>query len=223
MAEAEPHRGKILKVGLTGGIACGRSTIAKMFEERGCYCIDADKIVHHLLQLPNPTWKRVVEYFGEEILNPDRTINRKRLGAIVFSDREKRERLNSIVHPQVIAEENRLTEEYLLSGGEGIVIVDAALIIETGSHHRFDKITVVYTDEQTQLKRLIERNGISPEEAQKRIAAQLPLREKLLYANYKISTSGNLQDTERQVEEVFQSLKEDWRRKFSSLPPGKNL
>ncbi|MFB0518719.1 MAG: dephospho-CoA kinase, partial [Acidobacteriota bacterium] len=134
-----------------------------------------------------------------------------------------RERLNSIVHPQVIAEENMLTEEYLLSGGEGIVIVDAALMIETGSHHRFDKIVVVYTDEQTQRQRLIERNGISPEEAQKRIAAQLPLREKLLYANYKISTSGNLQDTERQVEEVFQSLKEDWRRKFSSIPPGKNL
>ncbi|TKJ36143.1 dephospho-CoA kinase [bacterium (candidate division B38) B3_B38] len=208
-----------MKVGLTGGIACGRSTVAKMFGERGCYCIDADKIAHRLLQPPSAIWQRVVGYFGEEILNPDQTINRERLGAIVFSDREKRERLNSIVHPQVIEEENRFVEEYLLSGGEEIVIVDAALMIETGSHHRFDKITVVYTDEQTQLERLIERSGLSPEEAQRRIKAQLPLRKKLLYADYKISNSRSLQDTERQVEEVFQSLKEDWRRKFSLLPP----
>jgi len=223
MTEDKPRRGRILKVGLTGGIACGRSTVAKMFGERGCYCIDADKIAHRLLQPPCAIWKRVVGYFGEEILNPDQTINREGLGAIVFSDREKRERLNSIVHPQVIEEENRLVEEYLLSGGEEIVIVDAALMIETGSHHRFDKIVVVYTDEQTQLERLIERSGLSPEEVQRRIKAQLPLKEKLLYADYKISNSGSLQDTERQVEEVFQSLKEDWRRKFSLLPPGKNL
>ncbi len=223
MAEDKPRRGRILRVGLTGGIACGRSTVAGMFAQRGCYCIDADTIAHRLLQPPNPTWKRVIEYFGEEILNPDRSIIRKKLGAIVFANREKRERLNSIVHPQVIAEENRLIEEYLVSGGEGIVIVDAALMIETGSHHRFDKIVVIYTDEQTQRQRLIERNKLSPQEAQRRIASQLPLKEKLLYANYKISTFGSLQDTERQVEEVFQSLKEDWRRKFSFLTPDKNL
>lgn len=216
MAEEKTRRGRILKVGLTGGIACGRSTVAKMFEERGCYCIDADRIAHRLLQPPSPTRKRVVEFFGREILNPDQTINRARLGMIVFSDRAKRERLNSIVHPEVIAEENRLVEEYLNSGGQGIVIVDAALIIETGSYRRFDKIVVVYTDEQTQLERLIERNGLSPEEAKRRIAAQLPLMEKLRYADYKISTSGSLQDTEREVEEVFQSLKEDWQRNFSS-------
>ena len=216
MAEEKTRRGRILKVGLTGGIACGRSTVAKMFEERGCYCIDADRIAHRLLQPPSPTWKRVVEFFGRDILNPDQTINRARLGMIVFSDRAKRERLNSIVHPEVITEENRLVEEYLNSGGQGIVIVDAALIIETGSYRRFDKIVVVYTDEQTQLERLIERNGLSPEEAKRRMAAQLPLKEKLRYADYKISTSGRLQDTERELEEVFQSLKEDWQRNFSS-------
>lgn len=217
MAEEKNRRGRILKVGLTGGIACGRSTVTRMFEERGCYCIDADRIAHRLIQPPSSTWKGVAECFGEEILNPDQTINRARLGAIVFSNREKRERLNSIVHPQVIEEENRLIEEYLRSEGKGIVIVDAALIIETGSHRRFDKIVVVYTDEQTQLERLTNRDGLSPEEAKIRIEAQLPLKKKLLYADYKISTSGSLQDTERQVEEVFQTLKEDWKRKASPL------
>ena len=217
MAEDKIHQGRILKVGLTGGIACGRSTVAKMLEERGCYCIDADRIAHSLLQPPSPTWKRVVEYFGREILTPHQTINRTKLGAIVFSDREKREKLNSIIHPQVIKEENRLIEEYLRSGAVGIVIVDAALIIETGSHRRFDKIVVVYTDEKTQLDRLIKRNGLSPEEAKRRIEAQLPLKEKLRYADYKISTSGSLQDTVREAEEVFQHLKEDWRKKASTL------
>jgi len=217
MTEKKTRCGRILKVGLTGGITCGRSTVTRMFEERGCYCIDADRIAHRIIQPPSPTWKRVVECFGEEILNPDQTINQARLGSIVFSDREKRERLNSIVHPQVIEEENRLIKEYIHSGGEGIVIADAALMIETGSHRRFDKIVVVYTDEQTQLERLIKRNGLSPEEAKRRIEAQLPLKEKLLYADYKISTSGSLQDTERQVEEVFQSLKEDWKIKASPL------
>jgi dephospho-CoA kinase len=196
----------MLRVGLTGNIATGKSHASRVFAELGARVIDADIIAHDLMRPGRQTYQKVVQAFGNDILNPDGTIDRKKLGRIVFSDSERRLQLNSLVHPDVRGEVRRKILELERATPTGIVIVDAALMIESGSYKAYARLIVVYCDPALQLARITSRDGLSVEEARARIAAQMPMEEKLKYADYKIDTSGTFQQTREQIEQVYRDL-----------------
>ncbi len=193
-------------IGLTGNIACGKSVVARMFEELGSKTIDADQIARLVVKPGEPVWHEIVEAFGAEILNRDGSINRSILGEIVFNDKEKREILNSITHPRIIERIKELVEQLAKEKVE-VVIVEAALIVEKGGMKPIIKELIVVTaDEETQISRLINRDGLSREEAVARIKSQMPLSEKLKYATYVVDNSGTLEETRKQIEEVWGSI-----------------
>ena len=199
----------MLLVGLTGGIATGKSLVSEILRGLGTYIIDADKIAREWVEPQKPAWLEIVEIFGKDIVNKDRTINRKRLGEIVFNDPLKKRKLEEIVHPRVIEEESRMVKEYLKIKPDGIVIIDAALLIEAGSHKRVDKLIVVYADKETQTKRLMERDGLSRPDAEKRIASQMPLDEKVKMADFVIDNSKSIEGTQRQTIDIFNKLRNE--------------
>lgn len=199
----------MLLVGLTGGIATGKSLVSEILRGLGAYIIDADKIAREVVEPERPAWLEIVEFFGKDIINKDKTINRKRLGEIVFNDPVKKRKLEEIVHPRVIEEENRMVKEYLKIKPDGIVIIDAALLIEAGSHKRVDKLIVVYADKETQTKRLMERDGLSRPDAEKRIASQMPLDKKVKMADFVIDNSKDIEDTRRQTIDIFNKLRSE--------------
>jgi dephospho-CoA kinase len=196
----------MLHAGLTGNIASGKSTASKVFAELGAHIIDADVIAHDLLKPETGTFKKVVENFGGEIVNPDGTIDRRKLGEIVFHDADKRKLLNSIVHPDVRTEVFRQIVELEKKSAGGIVLVDAALMVESGLYKLYDKLIVVFCHPALQLARLISRDGLSIPEARARMAAQMPVEEKLQVADYKIETSGTFRRTREQIEAVYRDL-----------------
>jgi dephospho-CoA kinase len=155
-----------------------------------------------------PGLQAVVEAFGLEILQPDGTLDRARLGALVFADEEKRLLLNSILHPFIIAAQDEQLRKWEAQDADGVAIVDAALMIESGGYKRFDKLIVVHCSPEIQLERLIARNHISMDEAARRIAAQMPQEEKKRYADFLIDTSFGFEDTRRKTEEVYRQLRE---------------
>jgi len=190
-------------IGLTGNIACGKTVVARMFEELGAKIIDADYIARLIVEPGEPAWKDIVENFGHKILNPDGTINRNKLGDIVFRDKEKREELNRITHPRIIDKIKLMLEECRKENFK-VVIVEAALIVEKGGMKPIiSDLIVVTVDEEAQIKRLIERDGISREEALTRIKAQMPVSEKVKFATYVIDDSRTLEETRKQVEVFF--------------------
>jgi dephospho-CoA kinase len=197
----------MLKVGLTGGIAIGKSYVARVFTELGCRVFDSDKIARDVVVPGTPGYEQVVDEFGSEILTGDSSIDRAKLGKVVFGDESKRQRLNAILHPLIIAEQDRLLSEVAAEDPDAIAIVDASLMIETGSYKRFDKIIVVYCDREIQIERLMRRNMFTREEAEARLAAQMPAEEKLKYADFVIDTTGNFDETREKVVEVFEQLK----------------
>jgi len=199
----------MLLVGLTGGIATGKSLVSEILRGLGAYIIDADKIAREVVEPQKPAWLEIVEFFGKDIINKDKTINRKRLGEIVFNNPVKKRKLEEIVHPRVIEEENRMVKEYLKIKPDGIVIIDAALLIEAGSHKRVDKLIVVYSDKETQTKRLIERDGLSRPDAEKRIAAQMSLDKKVKMADFIIDNSKGIEGTRRQTIDIFNKLRNE--------------
>ena len=196
----------MLKVGLTGSIAVGKSFVLSVLRELGCATFDADKIAHSTMEPGRPAYQDIVREFGGEVVGEDGSIDRARLGAIVFADEARRKRLNQIVHPRVIEEQDRLLREVEASTPDGIAVIDAALIIESGGYKRFDKLIVAFCDLETQIDRLMRRNGISREDAERRIAAQMSSDEKRGYADYEIDTSGTLDQTRLRVTEVFNQL-----------------
>lgn len=195
----------MLKVGLTGGIACGKSVVRRRLADKGFFTLDADAIVHGLMGSHSELSQRIGEEFGAEVLAPDGSVDRKKLGAIVFSDREAREQLNHLVHPLVISEKNRLLTEAERQGAK-IAVVDAALMIEKGTYRDYDCLIVVYCPKPLQIQRLIERDALSREAATRRVEAQLPAKEKKAYADYVIDTSGSLAQTRRHVDEIWRQL-----------------
>jgi dephospho-CoA kinase len=197
----------MLVVGLTGGICCGKSVVSSMFTELGCLIIDADIISRQLVEPGAPAYKRIVKFFGTEILNKDKTLDRKKLGAIIFADAEKRKVLNSILHPAIIREEERLIHEEAQKKERNIAIVSAALMIEAGAHKRFKKLVVVYCRRETQIQRLMKREKITHKQAMQRIHSQLANKEKKKYADYVINTSGPFPQTRKQVVQVYEKLK----------------
>ena len=195
------------KVGLTGSIAVGKSFVCEVFRELGCAVLDADKVARDVVEPGTDGLKSVVEAFGDSVLQLDGSLDRPKLGSIVFRDKEKRLLLNSIIHPLVFESQNAWLEHVELNDPDAIAIVDAALMIESGGYKRFDKLIVVWCKAELQLQRLMTRDGISKEVAEARIAAQLPQDEKKRYADLLIDTSNGYDDTRRQTTEIFRQLK----------------
>ena len=198
----------MLKVGLTGSIAVGKTFVLGVLSELGCHVIDADVVARQVALPGSPGLKAVIDAFGEEVLKSDGSLNRARLGEIVFADEAKRQQLNSILHPFIIAAQDAQLRELELQDPKDIAVVDAALMIESGGYKRFDKLIVVHCRPEVQLQRLMRRNKLSREEAEQRIAAQMPQEEKKRYADYLIDTSGDFAETRRQTEDVYHALRE---------------
>jgi dephospho-CoA kinase len=197
----------MLRVGLTGSIAVGKSFVSGVLAESGCHVIDADEVARSVVEPGAAGLRAVVESFGEEVLRPEGTLDRARLGEVVFGDEGKRRLLNSILHPLIIAEQDARLRHWEEEDPCGIGVVDAALMIESGGHERFQKLVVVHCRPEVQLERLMRRNQLSREEAERRIAAQMPQAEKLRYADFRIDTSGSFEDTRRQTDEVYAALR----------------
>jgi len=198
----------ILRAGLTGGIASGKSTVARMFAALGCVTIDADQIVTQLYQPGRAGHQALVRTYGESILAPDGTIDRRKLADVALATDEDAKKLNALIHPLVIEEQALLIAAEEAVGGDRIVIVEATLLIESGGRSRFDRIIVVDTDPETQLARAVAR-GMTREEAERRIARQMPREERLRYADYVIDSSGAMSDTEGATVRVYEALRKD--------------
>jgi dephospho-CoA kinase len=196
----------MLNVGLTGGIACGKSTVARMLVEKGAILIDFDDLTHAVEEPGGPVWREVVRHFGEGILLPDRRIDRRKLGAIVFADREKREILNRLVHPAVFAEWRKRLKEIEKAGKDAIVLSDIPLLIEAGLETMVDVVLLVYLSPKEQIRRLTARNGFNREEAEGRVAAQMPIGEKVIHADIVIRNGGSVEETGRAVSRVWEEL-----------------
>jgi dephospho-CoA kinase len=194
--------------GVTGTIGTGKSTVARMFAELGAFVIDHDRISREVVEPGKPAWQSIVDYFGQEILNGDRTINRQALADIVFKDPTKLQMLNSIVHPAVLGEDQRLVEERKSVDPAGLIIKDVPLLLEAGpeiAHLLVEKIIVVFASPDVQLKRLIVR-GIPEEDARSRIKTQLPVSDKTKYADFVVNNDGTLDRTMQQVKAIYSSL-----------------
>ena len=197
----------MLKVGLTGSIAVGKSFVCDVFRELGCHVLDADKTAREVVEPGTDGLLQVVTEFGKDILTDDGELDRKKLGSIVFGDEEKRQLLNSIVHPLVIDAQDRWIEAFQKIDPDGIAVIDAALMIESGGYKRFDKLIVVWCEPAIQLKRLMLRDNLTEIDAKKRIDAQIPQDAKKQFADYLIDTSGGFDETRKQTIDVFQELK----------------
>jgi len=198
----------MLKVGLTGGIASGKSTVSKIFASFGAKVLDADEVAREVLLPGQPAWTRLRQVFGEEFFHPDGTVKRKQLRKLVFADPEKRSQLNAIVHPEVMREINRRSAVLSSSAQNGVLLVDVPLLLEVGVANRFDKVVVVYVSESVQINRLQQRDGISEEEAKQALKVQMALSKKVEQADYLIDNSGTLEETLAQVEKVWDELLE---------------
>jgi len=196
----------MLRVALTGGIASGKSTVATMLRERHCPVLDADLLGHDLLQPGQAACDEVVREFGREIVGPDGAVDRGKLGAIVFADRRKRARLEQILHPRILEAAAQWFADLERTGRDDLAILEATLIYEANYHPSFDRVMVCWCRREQQLERLKER-GLSVEEAERRIVAQMPIDEKRRLADEVIDCSGTIEQTARQVDEVLARLK----------------
>jgi dephospho-CoA kinase len=197
----------MLNVGLTGGIASGKSTVARMLAEKGALLIDLDELAHALEEPEEPVWREIVRHFGEGILNPDRTIDRRKLGDVVFADREKLKLLDRLVHPAVFEEWRRRIGEIRKTRPDAVVLSAIPLLIEAGLEPMVDLVLLVYASPAEQVRRLMVRNGFSREEAERRLAAQMPIGEKISHAAIVIRNDGPEEETRRAVCGVWEKLR----------------
>lgn len=193
-------------VGLTGGIASGKSTIAQLLKQRGFSIVDADIAARKVVEPGEKAYTEIVEEFGSDILLEDGSLDRGKLGSIVFENEEKRKKLNAIVHPAVRKKMKEWQEEELQTGKKTIIL-DIPLLFESKLTHLVERIIVVYVNEETQLKRLMERNGFTVEEAKSRISSQMPLREKLDLSDAVIDNNGTIEETEIQLDDLIEKWK----------------
>jgi dephospho-CoA kinase len=203
----------MLNVGLTGGIASGKSTVARMLAGKGALLIDLDELAHAVQEPEGEVWREIVRHFGPDILCGDGKINRGKLGKCVFADRKKLDLLNSIVHPAVFEKWRRRMDEIRKTQPEAIVLSDIPLLIEAGLKPMFDLVLLVYLSPEEQIARLMARDGYSREEAARRLASQMPIGEKLAYADIVIRNDGSLVETRRAAAEVWRELKKRERRR----------
>ena len=196
----------MLNVGLTGGIASGKSTVAKMFVKNGAYLIDFDGLAHEVQEPEKPAWKEVVNHFGKRILQPDKKIDRVKLGKIVFADKEKLSELNNIVHPLVYQEWHARLEKIGKKEKHAIVLSDIPLLFEGNMQNLFDLTMLVLIAPEEQIRRLMTRNGVNKEEAEKRLKSQMPIGEKIALADIVIDNDGGIPETEKRVRQVWREL-----------------
>lgn len=191
-------------LGLTGGIASGKSTVAAMLRDLGIVVIDADIIAREVVEVGEDAYFKIIGAFGRSILHDDRTINRQKLGEVIFNNEQKRKVLNSIVHPAVRDKMNRLKMKNI-EKGEKIIVLDIPLLFESKQTHLVEKVILVNVDRDIQLKRLMERNGLSIDEAEARINSQMPLTEKITFADAVINNNGTIEETKEQLLDVLKN------------------
>ena len=196
----------MVSAGLTGGIGCGKSAVAKMFAARGAATIDSDEIGRNLMQPGNVVYDRIVSGFGSEVLLPDGQLNRAKIAEIVFNDLDRLKHLNAIVHAPVLRDIDRQVFAQRQKNPNAVVVVESAVLFEAGQNRRFDKMVVAWCRPEQQIERTRAKSGIPVEDIERRMAAQMPGEEKKRMADYVIDTSGTLEETERQVEEVLATL-----------------
>jgi dephospho-CoA kinase len=197
---------RFLLVGLTGGIATGKSTVSAMLARRGAVVIDADVLAREVVEPGQPALAEIVREFGRDVLQPDGTLDRKRLGAVVFGDPDRRRRLEAITHPAIRERFARRLAGLMSSGFDGIVIFDAPVMIESGNYRNMDTVVVVATDEETQIRRLVARDGIGREDALRKVRSQMPIAEKASLADHVIDNGGDRAATEAAVERIWHDL-----------------
>jgi dephospho-CoA kinase len=197
----------MLRVGLTGGLASGKSFVGHALEAMGCLLVQADLLGHQVIEPGGEAYEPVLQEFGSGILDPDGSINRRRLGAEVFSRPDRLEKLNRLVHPAVRTRGEKLIDEFAARVPDGISVTEAAILIETGSYRNYSRLIVAVCREEQQIERAMERDHLTREEVLDRLRRQMPLEEKVKYADYVIDTSGTKAHTLEQTQAVYGSLR----------------
>ncbi len=195
-------------VGLTGGLATGKSTVARLFRQCGARVVDADLLARQVVEPDKPAWRDIVRAFGKQVLLPDRTLDRAALAKLVFRDRRKLKRLSAIVHPRVAREQARLTRAILRAKPRAVIIYDAPVLIEAKAHERMDRLIVVTADRPTQIARLRRRNHLSRPEALRRIRSQMPLSAKVKLADYVLDGTRPISELRRRVRRIYKELQQ---------------
>ncbi|MGH9674214.1 MAG: dephospho-CoA kinase [Bryobacteraceae bacterium] len=197
----------MIRVGLTGGLATGKTHIGRELDRLGCYVVRADELGHAVLAPDGEAFEGVVAEFGRGILNEDGSIDRRKLAAQVFDNPERLAALNRLVHPPVERRERALMNAFAAREPDGIGVIEAAILVETGSYRKFDRLIVAVCGEDQQLERAMQRDGLTREEALARLRRQMPLAEKARLADFVIDTSGSMEDTLRQTRSVYEELR----------------
>ena len=192
--------------GLTGGIACGKSTVARFFQDLGAYIFDADRVGHEVIEPGQAAYQEILKHFGKEVIDSGGRIDRRKLGPRVFANLKQLRQLNAIVHPQIIVRVNKLAAQEREQNPHAVMIVDAALIFEAGLASTLRKVIVVWCRPEQQLERLMAKTGLPREDAEQRIKAQMPAEEKRRRADYVIDCSGTLEQSRAQVEAIYHEL-----------------
>jgi dephospho-CoA kinase len=186
----------------------GKSLAASYFKALGAQMIDADRISRELVAPGKPAWKEIIEEFGSNVLNPDQTLNRKQIAAIVFNDESKRKKLEDIIHLRVIVEERRLYEKYRQKNSRVLAVIDAALLIESGNYKNVDKVVVVQCGKEEQIRRVMERDGTARSEVENRLHSQMPLEEKVVFGDYILRNDDTRESLKSQVGELYRNLRD---------------
>jgi dephospho-CoA kinase len=203
-------------VGLTGGIASGKSTVGRQLVELGCRLVDADVLAREAVAPGEPAWRAVVEEFGPDVVLPGGQLDRKRLGALVFADPARRKVLEAITHPAIMARRQAILDTWTTEGFDGLVVLDIPLLVEIGAAAHFDRVILVYAEREAQLERLMVRDGFDRAEAERRVASQMPLAEKARHAHYVVDSSGAHEETAAQVRAVHLALLAEHRARRAS-------
>ena len=198
----------MLIVALTGGIGSGKSTVARMFKDKGAHLIDFDYLARLVVEPDKPAWREIIDYFGPKILSYDRTLNRSALAKIIFSDDKSRKILESFTHPRIFEERDILIKAIKEKDPSSIVIIDFPLLFELGLNKKFDKVILVYVKIDIQLKRIIKRDGLEKEGVERRLDAQILIEEKRSFSDYIVNNEGSLNNTRDQVRNIINELKE---------------
>jgi len=206
----------MLTVALTGGIASGKSIVGDVLRRRGCHIDKSDEVAREIMAPGRPAWIKIIARFGRDLLKPDRSIDPKKLGAIIFGDADARRFIDALIHPLVMKKKRKTIARLDQEGRVKIYVSEAALTIEAGFIEFFDEVVVVYCPEEVQVRRLMDRDGIGREGACRRIRTQMPAEEKLEYADYVVDTSGSIEETIEQAEELYEELLLDGRIKSGS-------
>jgi dephospho-CoA kinase len=204
----------MITIGLTGGIACGKSKALEYFKNLNIYTIDADQLAHEAVEPGNPALDEIANHFGRRYIHPDGSLNRDALADLVFSKPEALKQLNRIVHPYVLGKEKQLLHEYLKQDQTSeprLIVIDAPLMIEVGTYKRYDVILVIYCPPSLQMQRLLSRKNITMEQAENRLRSQMSALEKVKYCDYVINSSGPVEETREQINFIIQELKHRYR------------